>query len=128
VKTTKLIVLALILGASMLLAGSAQAYTVYNHVDLKVCIIDAGSPESCNVWVAAGATYHSEQGDAWKYVWIGWEDPAKGDCRLSQKIFTIPQQGSAKVYQDKVETYGQDGKLKETVAMKERVCGQSPKK
>ncbi|MCF8043348.1 MAG: hypothetical protein K9K36_04775 [Desulfarculaceae bacterium] len=117
----KKILLALLAIALLLTAAPAGAYTVYNHVDAQVCIIDAGYPQYCAIPVAAGGTYHSQQGDVWQDVWVGW-DGKPGTCYLSERIFAIPQQGSAKIYQDKVETYGQDGALTETVGIKPRVC------
>ena len=114
----------MLLATALLLPTSAQAYTAYNHIDIKVCIIDAGSPESCAIWIPAGGTYHSQKGDVWQEVWIGWDDPAKGDCKLSQRIFTIPEKGSVKIYDTEVKTYTSDGKLKVTVPMVKRPCSQ----
>ena len=110
--------------ALLLCASSAQAYTAYNHIDIKVCIIDAGSPENCAIWVPAGGTYHSQRGDVWRDVWIGWDDPANGDCKLSQRIFTIPEKGSVKIYDTEMKTYTSGGKLKATVPMVKRPCSQ----
>ena len=117
----KKIAIVLLLSAALFTAGSAQAYTVYNHVDAQICIIDAGYPQFCAVPVAAGGTYISQKGDVWQDVWVGW-DGKPGTCYLSERIFAIPQLGSAKVYQDKVETYSQDGTLKHRIAIKPRVC------
>jgi len=120
-KSMKKMLLALLAISLLLTAAPAQAYTVYNHVDSQICIIDAGYPQFCAIPVAAGGTYYSQKGDVWQDVWVGW-DGKPGTCYLSERIFAIPQLGSAKVYQDKVETFAQDGTLTETVGIKPRVC------
>ena len=125
-KRCKFFATALLLGAALGLAAPAGAYTIYNHVAYQACVIDAAYPTFCAITVEPNGTYKGGQGDPTQ-VWFNW-NLKPGVCYLSQKIVDLPQDGSAKMYSDRVEVYDAKGNQVVVVGMRQQTCAERQSK
>ena len=101
----------LLLGASLLLAGSAQAYAIYNHADHKACVSKWYSIVTCHITVDKHSTYNGEHGAGLKGINVGWE--ADNTCYTSDK-FDIPKGGYIRIYNHEVKIYNHHDKHEKT--------------
>ncbi|MCB2193799.1 MAG: hypothetical protein KQI62_19640 [Deltaproteobacteria bacterium] len=99
----KKIVMAMLLGAALLAAGSAQAYTVYNESDHTACLADRFNLGSCLVKVPKHSTHKSKDDFGLDGVAVGWKD-INGNCHWSHK-FNLPKGGYIKIYNYEVKVY-----------------------
>lgn len=125
-KTIKLLVLTLFLGVMCLAAATAQAYTIYNQTGYKACIIDAAHPTFCAINIEPGGTFKSERGDP-QYLWFNY-NTKPGVCYLSQKILTVPESGSAKMYTDHVDVFNSSGEKRDSAQIARQTCSERQEK
>ncbi len=99
----KTLMIALLCATALLAASAAQAYTAYNYADQPV-----------SVYVGNSHLYSLDSGTTHKTgarpdlfgIWVGWKTPK---CHKTS-LFNIPEGGSIKIYQHKVEVFDKKNK------------------
>jgi hypothetical protein len=118
-KAAKPLVLALLLGSLLLLAGQAQAFTIYNHSDHKICISKNFNLIKCHITVENNATFNGEKGAGLDYVWAAWQE---GNVCANTYRFSIPKGGFIRIYNQEVKIFEHNKQQKSTVPMTQQKC------
>ncbi|MBU1274081.1 MAG: hypothetical protein KJ720_01770 [Proteobacteria bacterium] len=106
----KSLILALLCGAVLLLAGSAHAFAIYNHVGHEVCAqkkLDV-LVGSCSFMIPPNGHHNGAHGSGWsggRVVWATGSDSCRGT-----DYFDIPDGGYARIYNGEVKIYKHDDK------------------
>ena len=98
--------------AGLLVAGTAQAYAIYNHTSHHICVIKFYNTGNCHVSVDPHSTHNGEHGAGLKSVWATYH--SKGNLYKSDE-FSIPKGGYARIYDKEVKIYNHHDKHEKTV-------------
>lgn len=110
----KTLLIAIFIAGALLMAGSAQAYAIYNHTSYKVCIAHWYSMSGCDMKVGPHSTLNGEHGAGLKRVWASFR--AKGNDYRSDE-FSIPKGGYIRVYDRELKVYDHHDKHQKTVSI-----------
>ncbi len=107
----KNLLMVLLCAAALLLAGTAHAYAIYNHVDAKVCVQTFWSDflDNCKYMIGPNGVHNGEAGSSLSHVQVVWLVDNGRKCRCNQQAFDIPKGGFARIHNDEVKIYRHDG-------------------
>ncbi len=108
-----LLIAMLCAGALLLAAGAAQAFAVYNHTDHEACVCDFWNKwqnKSCAFKVSPHGSHNGEHGAGLTDVMVYYHRN-ESNCRCNNWPFTIPKGGYARLYDEVIKVYKNDGKL-----------------
>lgn len=121
-KRTALILLAL---ATLLVAGTAHAYAIYNHVNFEVCVEDRWDQMwgACKFIVPPNGHHNGAHGSSLKHIIVVWDYDKQMDCRCTNNDFDIPKGGYARIYNDVVKIYAHDNTQVDSRSVTKCDCG-----
>ena len=116
----KAIMIGLLCAAALMLAGTAHAFAVYNHVDHEVDVTKNWHMGFPIFKVQANGTYNGEHGAGLDNVYVYWVSK-KWECYASEN-FSIPKGGFARIYKGEVKIYDHQNKHLRSVSVSIQQC------
>jgi hypothetical protein len=120
-KTVKISIAALCLGAALFLATSAQAYAIYNHSDHTACITKWYNLFNCHVKVAKHSDHNGPHGAGLNGVNVVWSTN-NNMCYSTDQGFDIPKGGYIRIYNHEVKIYDHHDNHKKTIGISGVEC------
>lgn len=115
----KTLMLVMLCAATLLTAGSAQAFAVYNHLDHRVCVNTGGG--GCDFTVSGHGHHNGEHGSGLNHATVYWK--THGHCEGSDR-FDIPKGGFIRIYEHEVKIYNHHNKHLSSKGIQRMDCPQ----
>lgn len=117
----KALIIVLLCLSALLVAGTAHAFAIYNHVGHGVCAqkkIDV-LVGSCDFTISPNGTHNGAHGSGWsgRVVWATSRDNCRGTG-----YFDIPDGGYARIYNDVVKIYKHDDRQVDSKGVSNSDC------
>ncbi len=94
--------------AVLLLAGTAHAYAIYNHVNHQVKVYADNGSAIEGFIVPSNGVHNGEPGSGLKHAWVQWT-VHQTENHYSPK-FNIPDGGFIRIYENEVKIYDRHNK------------------
>lgn len=115
----KITTIVLLLGAMLVLAGTAHAYAIYNHSDQDACIVKSYSIFTCHFTADKHSTYNGKNGAGLDNIWVQW--PKDNHCYTSDEL-SIPKGGYIRIYNHELKIYNHHDKHQKTMSISQVDC------